>query len=757
MNHRISYRIIFLFPVLWAGSVCSVVGIQAQTVTLQGIITDESTKEPLAGANVVLRKAGEERARGAATDPNGFYQIGGIEPGEYALRISYVGYEAYADTLQLGEQPRVTLSIALALLEGVLDDVVVTVTEGAARLEGGRQRIVPENFGNIPTPSGSGDLANYLQSLPGVVAAGDRGGQLFVRGGTPSENMVLVDGLLIYRPFHILGFFSAFPEDLVSGADFYAGGFGPRYSGRTSSVLDVRFRDGNRNRHQAAASLSPFLGEVVVEGPVRKERSSFLASVRSSFIEQTAPLLSGDDFPVAFGSQFFKLSHAGRADSRCSVMAVHTYDRGRLDPELADQFRWNNVVAGGQCVVLPENSPGIFEINTGISSIRNSTGIPGDPERSAGSTRFQLHVHHTRIFRRIQAGYGFFSTMEWLTYDLREQFQGVRDGSGELMSVGGYIDTALPLGEQAELKPGAVFTIHKDTYRPSLEPRLRFTWSPGGKNTGELNTSIGLYHQALSGITDDRDAGSPFMVWMPVPLGDSQIKVWHMLLGWRQSLGGGFDVSVEGYHKRLENYPVALWGSLARFTTKLALADGRVYGGDIRLEFSRRYFYTFIGYGYSFTKYRSSQEHFNTWFGEPVRRYHPAHDRRHQISSVIGLQFDSFRISTRWQFGSGLPFTRPLGFDDWIRFDRGLPDITGNYGTPRVILDRPYNGRLPGFHRLDVSAEYGRDVPFAELIFKAGIVNAYNRRNLFYYDVYRQRRIDQMPFAPYISLKVKTR
>src|SRR5690606_35192440 len=114
---------------------------------------------------------------------------------------------------------------------------------------------------------GSGDLATYLQTLPGVVTTGDRGGQLFVRGGTPAENLALVDGIPIYQPFHILGFFSVFPEDLVSSVDFYAGGFGARYSGRTSSVLDVQMRDGNPNKLSGAGSISPFLAEVLAEGP----------------------------------------------------------------------------------------------------------------------------------------------------------------------------------------------------------------------------------------------------------------------------------------------------------------------------------------------------------------------------------------------------------------------------------------------------------------------------------------------------------
>src|SRR5690606_24875027 len=150
------------------------------------------------------------------------------------------------------------------------------------------------------TPDVEGDLATYLQTLPGVVTLGDRGGQLFVRGGTPSQNLVLIDGLLVYQPFHIIGFFSAFPQELVQSVDVYAGGFGPRYSGRVSSVIDVTMREGNKQRFEGAASVSPFLASARAEGPLRRGAVSFLASLRSSVIEPVAPTLIGQELPFQF-------------------------------------------------------------------------------------------------------------------------------------------------------------------------------------------------------------------------------------------------------------------------------------------------------------------------------------------------------------------------------------------------------------------------------------------------------------------------
>src|SRR5690606_15734386 len=169
----------------------------------------------------------------------------------------------------------VRMSPSAIRIEGVAVEVGA---EGAAIRDFGAQRITPTQTRRIPTPAASGDLATYLQTLPGVVTTGDRGGQIFVRGGTHTENITLMDGLTIYQPFHIVGFFSAFPEDLVSNVDFYAGGFGARYHGRTSSVMDVQMREGNRERYSASTSVSPFLAEARIEGPISPGQVSWIGS-----------------------------------------------------------------------------------------------------------------------------------------------------------------------------------------------------------------------------------------------------------------------------------------------------------------------------------------------------------------------------------------------------------------------------------------------------------------------------------------------
>lgn len=757
---RRSNRAILLFLLLGVIHSAGITNeILAQRTTVQGIITDNSTGQPLEGANATLTDIASEDGQilGMATDRNGFYQITGLRSGNWALRISYVGYIVFEDTLALGTGETRTVSIALELDEEQLDEVVVAPVGGAARLEAGRQRISSIDIQRVPVPGGAGDLASYLQGLPGVVTMGDRGGQFFIRGGTPTENMVLVDGTMIYQPFHILGFFSVFPSDLVNEVDFYAGGFGPRYNGRMSSVLDVKMRAGNRYEAGGSATISPFLGEVLVESPIGGGKGSMIASVRRSLIEETSPWFMDTQQRIRFESQFLKLNHFGANDSRCSAMVLRTYDRGQLDFEAGEVFKWSNFLFGGQCVILPPGSDLLFDLNAGISHVSNAVGESSDPERFSKVTRFNLDANLTRYLGQIRLNYGLYVLIKSLEYDMHDQFHFPQQDSDHLFSGGGYMESVLPVGDQVNIHLGTLMTLYRGQYRPSIEPRFRFSWQPPGIHEAELNLSAGRYTQNLVGLSDTRDASSVFTAWLAEPPGGKRSQSLHGLAGWRQAIGYGFFLSMEGYYKRHRNLPVTVWSSLAEFTTDLAVADGYTYGTDVRVEYNRQPVYAFVGYGYTFTEYESAQDHFSIWFGEPVQRYNPPHDRRHQVNGLFSMNFGDYAASIRWDLGTGLPYTRPMGFDEIFFYNEHLPDFEVDFGTTRVILERPYQSRTPFYHRLDLSLERIFTFDSAQFTVQAGAINIYDRSNLFYYDVYTQRRVDQLPFAPYFSLKLETR
>lgn len=727
----------------------------AQEATIRGLVTDESNGQPLIGANVALMDS-VQIVRGGVTNEEGFFNIPRIRPGQYVLRITYVGYATYRDTLQLNAGAIIQQNVVLAPSSEEIDEIVVESDRdaGAGRLDGGLQRIRPSDIQRIPTPGPSGDLAGYLQALPSVVSMGDRGGQLFVRGGTPSQNLILMDGTLIYKPFHIIGFFSAFPDDLVSNVDLYAGGFGARYSGRISSVIDVTMRGGNNQRFQGAASISPFLSGVRIEGPIKKGQVSMLGSFRTSLIEQTAPQLLGEPLPMMFNDWFVKVQHTGD-NSRCSSSVMHTYDRGRIDVERDEVFRWTNTVIAGQCAGFTPNSKVYSNVNTGLTYVGNAVGSATSPERTANTWRINVDANFTFFSGSTEYSWGVFGRTDNLKYFLAEQFHGLKNDEEFLLEVGGYVGAKLALHERLDLNPSLALSLPFD-HKPGLEPRLRLKWRPWNTQAQELNVAIGLYQQTFMGVSDERDAGSVFTAWLAAPLEGKQARAFHALLGWFQQIGP-LDFSAEGYYKRLNNLPVPIWSTLGRFTTALMPADANIYGLDMRLAVQHRTVYAYVGYGYSWTRYQAAQENFGLWFGEPIQEYHPPHDRRHQFNAVASWSPGAFQTSIRWQYSSGFPYTKPLGFDSLINV-RGLAeDPAGDYGTPRFLFDKPYDARLPTYHRLDVSAGYTFTTRLAALTLQAGAINLYDRVNLFYYDVFALRRVNQLPFTPYISLKLETR
>lgn len=725
----------------------------AQQAAVQGIVTDSASAQPLAGAEVVLERAGRQ-VRSVLTDGNGLFQIGGLAAGAYRLRISSFGYGPHEEPIELEGGERLLANRRLVPAPLRLEGVgIVDRGRGAVRRQLGGQMITAGEMRRIPSPA-SGDMVGYLQTMPGVVGTGDRGGQLFIRGGTPSENMVLMDGMLIYQPFHVTGFSSVFPADLVNSAEFFPGGFGPEYSGRVSSVLDVRMRDGNRSEAALSASVSPFVAEVLTEGPLLYRAgggSSYIFSGRRSLIEETSPWLLGEEQPLGFDSYYLKLSSfGGDGVSRCSLTSLRSSDRGGLDPEDEEsRVGWTNFAVGGRCSSLGSGT--FLDARFSYSRLGSEAITRGASEFSSVANRISMNGDASRSIGRVRLGFGGFLVFKHASHDFLEFLSQEARGS-TWAEAGAYAEADIPLGASVRLLPGATLTWAPRTSASALEPRLRAAWRPGALTDAELSGSVGLYSQRIVGISDRRDASSVFAAWMG-PEGGSRVEALHAQMSWQQSLGG-LSWSVDGYYRRMANLPVATWTPVATFTTELSLADGRSRGADGRVELRRGRFYAFAGYGWGRTEYESRQEDFGVWFGEPVQSYHPSHDRRHQVNALASLDLGRYTFAARWELGSGFPFTRIIGFDEVFDFRTGLPNVK-RYGDTRVLLDRPFRGRLPATHRLDVSAERLFDIGSRQVLVQAGVINVYDRTNIFYYDIFTTRRVDQLPFAPYLSLRLQ--
>jgi hypothetical protein len=499
------------------------------------------------------------------------------------------------------------------------------------------------------------------------------------------------------------------------------------------------------------ASVSPFITEALAEGPVGGV--TLLASVRRSLVEETSGALLGATQPLTFESQLFKVTTTHRTDDRCSVLALRTADRGRIDPEEQEsQVAWNNLLFGVRCVTL-QRSGQLLEAHWGYTRSGSDAVARGSSRLHSSVYRVQHDLHATGRIGLIPVEAGYEIYLEAMTYEATELISGQTWGRDDVWGFSVYAEPTVRVGSRIEVRPGVVLVASP---RAAVEPRLRVRWEPFGPSNGALQGALGLYRQYVVGVSDMRDVSSVFVAWMEAPKGEP-FEALQGMLGWQQPLGGGLRWSVDGYYKRLTGIPVTVWSAVAQFTTQLARADGKTLGADVRVEYSSPHFSGFLGYGYSWTLYEASQREFTTWFGEPVQSYHPPHDRRHQINAILSLDLGDFTASARWQFGSGLPFTRPIGFDEGFDFARELSKVKTTLGTTRLLLDKPFTGRLPLVHRLDLSLTRAFDVSFGQIVVQAGVVNAYDRRNMFYYDLFTGRRLDQLPLAPYASVTLRSR
>lgn len=727
------------------------------------------------------------RIGGAVADRDGVYVIAPIAPGRYRLVASFVGFTAYRDTLSLAPGEVRTLNIALEPAERVLEGIAVESerTGGAARTTAGQQTIRPEEIERVPTPDVTGDLASYLTTLPGVVTTGDRGGQLFIRGGEPSQNLVLLDGMLLYQPFHVLGFYSAFPAEIISRVDLYAGGFPSRYGGRVSSVLDVAARTGNSRRFAGAASLSPFMAMVRLEGPLLRDRVSFLVTGRRSMVEPWAERLVGERLPFYFDDAFAKVHAELSATSRLSASAVQTSDRGTLHEDTGgappEEVRWHNRAFGARYLLLPPTQSATADFRLAVSTFHLEQGPQGAPVRSTSVQDVYLALEWT-VFgaRLVAADLGLEFRHQRLRSELGGLFQNVRVEDQRLSPFAAYIEPEFTFGG-LRIRPGVRMQLFEVRAAPFFEPRLRLVWEGG---VHQLSAAGGLYHQELVGLADRRDAASVFTAWTNSPkftteqltpkeyVRDSQgifrllprgtfsntspgreLTAWHGILGYRTSPRAWLDLSVEGFYKHLSRLMIPEWTPFPRLTTRLQPASGRTYGFDARLELRRPPFYAYVGYGFSRTRYEAEQPSLEVWYGDRRLAFRPPHDRRHQVSALLGTALLGFDLSVRWHFGSGLPFNQVRAFDGYALLD-GLVDVSEVPGPRRTIYDRPYGGLLPTYHRLDVALGRTFSLGRAEITLQGSLINAYDRRNLFYLDTFTLRRVDQLPLVPSLGLEI---
>lgn len=545
---------------------------------------------------------------------------------------------------------------------------------------------------------------------------------------------------------------------MVASTNFYAGGFSAEHTGRISSVMDVQLRTGNTEHYQGSVGVGPFLSSVQVEGPLQKGRRSFLVNVRHSLIEQTGRTVLGQDAPYRFYDATAKVNTQSET-SQCSLMGMRTYDRGRIDPENDASFRWGNTAVGGECLLFSDRSAQTLHVTFGVTRFSNQVRSTDETVRSSDTWKARTKFGLTQ-----PAPWP--GTIKWggkvqadqYNFGLDEPFLGFQSQDRFLLSASLYAAAEWNVNDRLTVEPSIGGQSLFAWEGVSVDPRIQLSYRPGGSESMTVTAAAGVYQQIPTSITDERDIGSTFRVWTPSPFLNHPLRADHALLGWTQQVLPTLRLSVEGWYKRFQDLPVPRWTPLVRFNTNLVRADGTGYGADASLQYERGPVRVNLNYGYGQLTYRASRNRLGAWAGAPLVEYSPVHDRRHKVGLVASFDADWVTANVRWQYGSGLPFTQVYGYDTLLEI-RGLRESPSNVvGAPRALYRRPYRARLPAYHRLDVSLRRSIELgPGVQLSMEAGAINAYNRSNVFYIDVFTLDRVDQLPLIPYLSFKVDIR
>ncbi len=738
MRERTDFSLLlFLLPLFSFGAI------------IKGFVWEKGTREPLIGCNVYLEGTG----LGSATNKEGYYIISGIKEGGYKIVFSYVGYQEIKKEIYLKRDTILTLNVEMGKEIISLPPVKVSArkSEFQEEVKGSVIKISPPQWQSFPHFLET-DLIRSLQSLPGVIMANDFSAALYVRGGAADQNLILLDGVNIYNPFHLGGLFSVFDLSALKGAEFFTGGFPVEYGGRLSSVLDVDVREGNKERLGGNLGVSLLSAKVLTEGPLigKKGKSSFLFSLRRTYFDKILPIFN-INFPYHFYDGHLKTNFEISPQSKIFFSGFFNSD--------------------------------VFDFGF------RKTRIYFDWGNKTGSVLFR-HLFTPQLFTKT------YLTLSRYFYDidLAEGLVWAKDWINEisLKSEGVYY-----LGGNRDLKFGLEGKINQFTYdaniqgfrfdikgMPSyfslylankwkadkllLESGLRFDNSfvsyKGRRVYSELNPRIGIkyfirddwagkvlwgrYAQFVSALLPEFQPVPFLYVWVPT-FGPYQPQIaTHLILGLEKWFSDEVFLAIEGYYK---NYP-RLYEMNARLDpllieeTILEEGKGRSLGFDLLLRKDWGRLAGWAAYSYGWVKVK---------FGG--KEYFPFYDRRHNFNLIATYSlFPSVKFSGRLAFYSGNPYTQPVGrYRYWYwryryeKWDFFWSEIPGEKNK----------ARYPSYFRTDFGLEKEFFIKETKLTVRFEVINLFNYKNLlfYYYDYEKDPPVRKgfymLPIFPSLSVE----
>ena len=749
----------------------------AQDNNVKGFVYEKSTGEPMMFCNVYLKGT----TYGASTDINGFFNITKIPDGDYVIYVTNLGYDTIRENVSLHKKEVLNKKYYLEESSVVLSAVNITADKIEARTETKTSvvNITPKVITRIPTMGGQADLAQYLQVLPGVIFTGDQGGQLYIRGGSPIQNKVLLDGMVVYNPFHSIGLFSVFDTDIIRNAEIYTGGFGAEYGGRISSVMDITTRDGNKKRIAGKVGASTFGAKVTLEGPIKKAKddddltASFIISAKNSYLEKTSQMfykyiLDGNVLPYNYRDLYGKISLNAPNGSKVNFFGFNFTDDVNNYKSISN-FGWDSYGGGVNFVVIPGKSPVLIEGNVAYSDYKAKLEEKNNPDRTSSINGFNAGFAFTYFFGKNSLKYG----IEMLGFKTVFDYT---KSNGVHMS---QIDNTTELGAYVKykaqfnnliLEPSFRIQAYASLSEVSPEPRLAIKYNV--TDWFRVKAAGGYYTQNLIAANSDRDVVNLFYGFLSgqanvpssfdgKPVTSKLQKAIHYIVGTEFDVVNNLTINVEGYYKdfrqltsmnRNQKYSdyEAPAGTPELEKKDFMIEKGRAYGLDFSMKYENMRWYLWAAYSLAYVN-----KDYENVKGEMLT-YRTHYDRRHNMNLMATYTAGSkhqWEFSARWNFGTGFPFTKVSAFYEKLPYDNIYFDPYTEGGYLGIIYDELNTGQLPTYHRLDIDVK--RKFYFTEnVVLEAdvSVTNVYDRQNIFYIDIVSTEFIYQLPLMPSIGL-----
>jgi hypothetical protein len=757
----------------------------AQKVTVYGYVYDQQSNEALIGAYI------KDTGTGNTTKTNayGYYSI--KTTSKTSLIASYVGYNAEEKLIIAASDTAVNFNLNAA---NELEEITVT----------GKSSIITETEINtinlnvkdlkiMPVFGGESDILKAIQSVAGIQSGNEGTTGLYVRGGSPDQNLFLLDGVPLYNVSHLFGFMSVFNDDAINNIKVIKGGFPASYGGRLSSVLDIRMKEGNLKKHSGNISVGLISSKAMIEGPIKKDTASFLLSARRTYIDAFLRpyyyfVSKKDNDQVSAGYFFYditakinwKLSskdrlylswYSGKDNYYSSYQSERTNENNEFFINDRRDLYWKNRLLNlRHSHIFSKNL--FFNANLYYSyyNLTNnylsqlSSAAEGDTIEQYNQLKYSSKINdfglslnldyyiNTQYFLKTGFNAVIHNFLPGIkTHAFNEEGNEVLDetGSREIMAkeFRYYIENHLKASENLKFNGGVNFSLFhvEDTSYYSIEPRLSGIFIINSNNS----VKAGYTHaQQYLHLLTNSNIGLPTDIWVPPTSKIAPQKARQYTVGYYTKMPAEISLSIEVYHKKISNL-ITYTDNTSYFIEDQNWDDkvytegnGKAYGAEISINKKTNR----LNINFAYTLSRSTRQFDEINKG---KEYVYKYDRTHDISVNLTYKIkENITLSTNWVYGTGNALTLPVAVypsvlyppdrTGWSFYGDGLPisfpGQTTHYRdkTELFIFSEKNAYRLPAYHRLDINLTMTKQKKRGIRTFNIGLYNAYNHHNPYY-------------------------